>query len=97
MEGNSRSRAKSRKKPDLSIMPEERAEVIRYLKQMKFRRKTIGGVDEIDVWKKIQELDALYAKALEAERVRYDTLLKQFIPDFTENESLPGKGGGEQR
>ena len=54
--------------------PEQKA-VMEWLKTTKFKRKAIGGVDEADVWKKIEELTALYEKAVEAERVRYDTLL----------------------
>ena len=60
------------------IMPEERKEVIDWLNSVKFPQKLIGGVDEVAVWKKISELDTLYAKALEAERIRYNTLLKQY-------------------
>ena len=59
-------------------MPAERAEIITWLESVRFPRKLVGGVDEVAVWKKIAELDALYAKALEAERVRYNTLLKQY-------------------
>ena len=58
-------------------MPQERAEIIAWLKKVKFRRRLFGGVDERIVWKKIQELDGLYTKALEAERVRYNTLLEE--------------------
>ena len=57
-------------------MPQERAEIIAYLKKLKFRHKFFGGVDERTVWKKIQELDKLYEAALQAERVRYNTLLE---------------------
>ena len=59
-------------------MPAERAEIITWLESVRFPRKLVGGVDEVAVWKKIAELDVLYAKALEAERVRYNTLLKQY-------------------
>lgn len=70
------------KGPPVSIeedtMPAERAEIIEWLKSVKFRGKLFGGVDERNVWKKISELDALYTKALEAERVRYDALLDEY-------------------
>ena len=56
-------------------MPAERAEIISWLKKVRFRRRIFGGVDEQNVWRKISELDQLYTKALEAERIRYDTLL----------------------
>lgn len=59
-------------------LPEKQEESIAdFLKQMKFRRKIFGGVDERDVWKKIEQLNELYKQALFAERVRYDTLLQE--------------------
>lgn len=60
-----------------NTMPAERAEIISWLKKVKFRRRLFGGVDEQNVWRRISELDQLYTKALEAERIRYDTLLAQ--------------------
>ena len=59
-------------------MSEERKNILSWLQKVKFRHKVLGGVDEQDVWKKVSELDALYAKALAAERVRYDTLLDNY-------------------
>lgn len=66
------------KAPSEEIMLEERAEVIAWLRNVKFRRKLIGGVDERSVWKRIGELDALYTKLLEAERGRYNALLNEY-------------------
>ena len=60
------------------IMSAERAEIITWLKSVKFRPRIFGGVDERTVWKRIGELDTLYAKALEAERLRYETLLEEY-------------------
>ncbi|MCR4709321.1 MAG: hypothetical protein K5653_03600 [Clostridiales bacterium] len=79
-------------------MPKEREEIITWLKKVKFRHKIFGGVDERTVWKKIQELDGLYTKALEAERVRYNTLLEEIssgAPQETPEEEKPTeeKGG----
>lgn len=51
-----------------------------WLKQVRFRKAVIGGVREPDVWKKIAELNTMYEAALSAERVRYDTLLKERVP-----------------
>ena len=42
-----------------------------------------GGVDEADVWKKLEELNGLYDEALLAERVRYDTLIEQYRKSCT--------------
>lgn len=59
-------------------LPEEHEERIAdFLKKTKFRRKIFGGVDEKDVWQKIEQLNELYRQALQAERVRCDTLLRE--------------------
>lgn len=61
-------------------MPEAdscRKEIREWLSHVRFRRALLGGVREADVWKKIAELDTLYEKLLEAERIRYDALLKE--------------------
>lgn len=50
--------------------------VSKWLKEVKFKPKLFGGVDERDVWKKLDELNTLYNNALIAERARYDALLK---------------------
>ena len=57
--------------PDLSRIAD-------WMKEVRFQKKLFGGVDERNVWRKIQELDRLYAEALEAERVRYDTLILEY-------------------
>lgn len=49
-----------------------------WLEKLKFRKQFIGGVSEQDVWKKIAELNELYQAALEAERVRYDTMIAHY-------------------
>lgn len=50
--------------------------IVKYLQQLKFKRK-LFGVDEADVWKKIQELNHMYEESLKWERKRYDLLLKE--------------------
>ncbi len=35
-------------------------DVAQYIKSMKFKKKTFGGVDEADVWKQIEELHKEY-------------------------------------
>ena len=44
---------------------------------MQFRHVALGGVDEVQLWKKLEELYTLYEQALAAERARYDALLAQ--------------------
>lgn len=64
----------SGEKPPLNHVQQQ---IIQWLEKVKFHKKWFGGVDEQDVWKKIQELDRMYETALLAERVRYDGLLAQ--------------------
>lgn len=63
----------------------EQENIRKWLKQVRFKRTTFGGVNEADVWKKIAELNSLYEAALSAERARYDALLAQ-------NRGIPGQG-----
>ncbi len=57
-------------------MREEEKRIAKWLEKLRFRR-TLFGVNERDVWKKLAELDEMYQQLLRAERVRYDTLLEQ--------------------
>lgn len=81
-----RQRSKARKEhfspeteEDIEIQPlnHEHEKLLRWLQTVKFRRVLFGGVDEVQVWKKLEELDRLYAAALGAERARYDALLEK--------------------
>lgn len=55
----------------------EQLEIINWIKEVRFRKQFFGGVNEQDVWKKIEKLNEMYDAALRAERVRYDVLLEQ--------------------
>ena len=55
----------------------EQARIQTWLKQVRFKRTLLGGVDEADQWKKLAELNSLYEAALSAERARYDALLAE--------------------
>lgn len=55
----------------------ELAQVSAWLSKVTFRKKLVGGVDPEDVWKKLEELNALYENALVAERVRCNLLIRQ--------------------
>ena len=58
------------------ISPEQEA-VIQWFRTVKFRKNPLGGVDEAAMWKKLEELYALYEAAIRAERTRYNVLLEQ--------------------
>ena len=83
------------------ISPEQEA-IIRWFRTVKFRKNLLGGVDEAAMWKKLEELYALYEAAIRAERTRYNVLLEQqtgSLPlDTTEVDSFakgsPTRGAG---
>lgn len=54
----------------------EQQEILDWFQSVKFRKKLIGGVDEVHVWKKLEELNNLYDASIRAERARYDALLE---------------------
>ena len=51
--------------------------ISKYLKELKFSPR-IMGVDEADVWKKIEKLCELYEDALTAERGKNEKLMRQY-------------------
>lgn len=53
----------------------EQEKLFEWMQTVKFRKVLIGGLDEAQVWKKLEELNQLYDAAIRAERARYDALL----------------------
>lgn len=47
-------------------------EIAQLLQKTTFRKKFLGGVDEADVWKKLQRLQAEYALLIDIERAKAD-------------------------
>lgn len=56
----------------------EQARIAAWLKRTKFKKRLFGGVDEADVWRKLEELNRLYEDAVLAERVRCEVTTKQY-------------------
>lgn len=54
----------------LNTMELDLVEIKEWLKTVKFKKKLFGGVSEVDVWKKINELNAMYERALLKEHAR---------------------------
>ena len=80
------------------ISPEQEA-IIRWFRTVKFRKNLLGGVDEAAMWKKLEELYALYEAAIRAERTRYNVLLETSPskPDgFATSPDRGGKTGAAQ-
>ena len=59
------------------ILNREQLKIMHWLKEVKFEKQLFGGVNEEDVWKKIQKLNEMYEVTLKAERIRYDVLLEE--------------------
>lgn len=59
------------------VLSREQLAIAKWLKEVRFRKKLFGGVNEQEVWKKIEKLNEMYEAALNAERLRYDVLLEQ--------------------
>lgn len=58
-------------------MRESEQQLTEWLSNVKFKKTLFGGVDELDVWKKIEELHSLYEKSLSEQRIYYETLLEE--------------------
>ena len=76
--------------PDNSSLSREEREIYEWLQNTTFQKSFFGGVDESDVWKKIQELNQLYEKALIVEKKRYETLHRAY------REMLEQRGGSDE-
>lgn len=48
----------------MNTLDEKFNEIREWLRSVSFKKAKFGGVDEADVWKKIDELNSLYEKAL---------------------------------
>lgn len=53
-----------------------------YLENLSFKKKIVFGLDETDVWKKIQELDSLYQEAMKIQAIRYEALIEALDKDL---------------
>lgn len=73
---NSTRAAAGEGKPEKEPLNHEQLKIAHWLKTVQFRKTIFGGVEERDVWKKIEELNVMYEAAVSAERARYDALLR---------------------
>lgn len=74
-EKKARSARPRRSSSQKGAVNREHEELIQWFQTVKFRKVLFGGVDEIQMWKKLEELNKLYEAAIRAERARYDALL----------------------
>lgn len=61
---------------------QEEQDILDWFKDVHFKPAVFGGVQEADVYKKLEELNRLYKAAMSAERARYDALLSDRIDEF---------------
>lgn len=66
-----------RAEPDAMPLSREQQKIAKWLKKLKFHKGLFGGVREQEVWKRMNELNAMYEVALAAERARCDALIEQ--------------------
>lgn len=52
-------------------------DIAEVFKTLKFKKKIVGGVDEMDVWKKLDTLQREYRCAYEIQQERYEARLQE--------------------
>ncbi|HZJ82721.1 MAG TPA: hypothetical protein VFD57_02815 [Clostridia bacterium] len=65
-----------------SKLGQEQKGILEWLEKVRFRKRILGGIKEEDVWEKIDELNSMYQVALNAERIRYDTMLEHYREQY---------------
>lgn len=63
--------------------------------EMKFRKKLLGGVDEADVWKKLEKIQQEYETAFHRQAAYYQALLEdreRALARFTEDKGGVARG-----
>lgn len=60
------------------IESRETKKLKQWFSEVKFKKRLFGGLDEKDVWEKLEELNGLYEEAIKAERTRYETMLEVY-------------------
>lgn len=73
---------------------QEEQDILDWFENVHFKPVAFGGVQEADVYKKLEELNRLYKAAMSAERARYNALLSDRVDEFNAilrkmNEGVP--------
>ena len=61
---------------DSNIIKSNLLEVSDKIKELKFKRKIFGGVDILDVWRKLSQIDKGYQEAMRCQKNYYEEDLK---------------------
>lgn len=71
---NNQNDSANQSRDNQALAAEGTPSVARYLSELKFKRAPFGGVDEADVWKKIERLCELYEESIYTERAQKQKL-----------------------
>lgn len=66
---------KAERFPQTEALNHEHEKLKEWFRTVRFRKVLFGGVDEVYLWKKLEELNGIYENSLSAERARYDALI----------------------
>lgn len=61
--------------PQTEALNHEHEKLKEWFRTVRFRKVLFGGVDEVHLWKKLEELNQIYENSLSAERARCDALI----------------------
>ena len=70
-------------------------EIAAQIKKLRFRKKLVGGVDEADVWKQLEQLNRDYRSAFEAREAYYQALLDERNRMVAKLKRAAGEAGNE--
>lgn len=65
---------------------EEKDKICEILSKMTFKKKFIGGVDPLDVWKKIEVLQREYERLYELQAQKYEAIISNLSDKDKNNE-----------
>lgn len=58
-------------------------DIAELFKTLRFRKQIVGGVSEIDVWKKLNKIQEEYRSAYEIQQERYEARLQERDEEIT--------------
>ncbi len=70
-------------------------EIAAQIKKLRFRKKLVGGVDEADVWKQLEQLNRDYRSAFEAREAYCQALLDERNRMVAKLKRAAGEAGNE--
>lgn len=56
-------------------MSDPNQELKEFIKNLKFKKKLVGGVDEVDVWNKLEAIEKEYQRLLDIQKAKYEAII----------------------